>query len=210
LTNDNGNGFIDYYELMQLSPSADTDTIERIFRHLAIKYHPDNIDSGDAEKFRQLVDAYRLLSEPEKRAGYDIKYREYWNTKWNIASEAASDNAFAEDRIHRDSILSILYIQRRREVQRPGVGTYELARLITVPPELVDFHVWYLKEKGWVVRTESGQLAITVLGAEHVEQSRIRLGKDHMLTTGYDSPGDDENTRSGDLPLPPPSHDLNP
>ena len=68
------NGFIDYYELMQLSPSADADTIERIFRHLAMKFHPDNMESGDAERFRLIVDAHRVLSDPEKRAGYDVKY----------------------------------------------------------------------------------------------------------------------------------------
>jgi len=183
------NGFIDYYELMQLNSNADTDTIERIFRHLAMKFHPDNKESGDAEKFRLIVDAHRILSDPEKRAGYDVTYQDYWNSKWNLASEASNKTAFGDDRVNRESVLSILYVQRRRDMKKPGVGAYEVARLLSIPPELVEFHVWYLKEKGWVERTETGQLAITAPGVDEVEQSRLRLGKDPMLMTGGDVRG---------------------
>jgi curved DNA-binding protein CbpA len=38
----------DYYEILQVSPLADSETIERVFRHLAKRYHPDNQESGDA------------------------------------------------------------------------------------------------------------------------------------------------------------------
>ena len=44
--------FIDYYELLQLSSNADADTIERVFRHLAKKFHPDNKESGDTDRFQ--------------------------------------------------------------------------------------------------------------------------------------------------------------
>ena len=43
----------DYYELLQVSPRADQETIERVFRHLARRYHPDTRDSGNAAKFAQ-------------------------------------------------------------------------------------------------------------------------------------------------------------
>jgi hypothetical protein len=58
------NGFVDYYELLQLSSNADTDTIERVFRHLAKKLHPDNKESGDPDRFRLIVEAHRTLSNP--------------------------------------------------------------------------------------------------------------------------------------------------
>ena len=41
--------FIDYYELLQVSPNADADTIQRVFRHLAKKYHPDHHEAPDEE-----------------------------------------------------------------------------------------------------------------------------------------------------------------
>jgi len=48
--------FVDYYELLQVSPNADEDTIQRVFRHLAKKYHPDHQDSPDGDRFRRLVE----------------------------------------------------------------------------------------------------------------------------------------------------------
>ena len=68
--------FVDYYELLQVSSNADEETIQRVFRHLAKKYHPDHQDSPDEEKFRRLVEAHRVLTDPESRAGYDAVYQE--------------------------------------------------------------------------------------------------------------------------------------
>jgi curved DNA-binding protein len=66
--------FIDYYKILQLSQGADQETIERVYRLLAKRYHPDNKDTGDAQEFDTLVKAYRALSDPERRADYDAKY----------------------------------------------------------------------------------------------------------------------------------------
>jgi hypothetical protein len=65
----------DCYEAMQLSPNADAETISRVYRLLAARYHPDNGESGDNEKFIQLSEAYRILSDPEMRARYDAGQR---------------------------------------------------------------------------------------------------------------------------------------
>ena len=45
---------LDCYEILQISPNADPDTIHRLFRLLAQRYHPDNQDTGDAARFRKL------------------------------------------------------------------------------------------------------------------------------------------------------------
>ncbi len=42
-----GPTFTDYYEILEISPNANSETIERIFRYLAMLYHPDNQDTGD-------------------------------------------------------------------------------------------------------------------------------------------------------------------
>ena len=47
--------FADYYEDLQISPNADLDTIERVYRLLAKRYHPDNQTSGSIEKFERLL-----------------------------------------------------------------------------------------------------------------------------------------------------------
>jgi hypothetical protein len=174
--------FVDYYELLQLSSNADSDTIERVFRHLAKKFHPDNKESADSDRFRLIVEAHRTLSDPESRAGYDLMYQDYWNRKWKLASEASDGTAFGDDREIRDNLLSILYVQRRRNMKNPGLGDYEMARLLGRPFELVEFHMWYLKAKSWVERLDTGHLAISALGVDEIEQGRLRLGKDRLLT----------------------------
>jgi len=198
------NGFIDYYELLQLSSSADTDTIERVFRHLAKKFHPDNKESGDIDRFHLIVEAHRTLSNAENRAGYDVRYQDYWNRKWKLASEASKGTAFGDDRENRESILSMLYVQRRRDMKKPGLGDYDVARLLCIPLELVEFHMWYLKAKGWVERLDTGYLAITALGVDQVEQGRLRLRNDHMITAGgvAHEGAEEQRTLSGSADLP--------
>jgi curved DNA-binding protein CbpA len=175
------NGFVDYYELLQLSSNADTDTIERVFRHLAKKLHPDNKESADPDRFRLVVEAHRTLSNPESRAGYDVKYQEYWDSKWKLASEVSNGTAFSDDRETRESLLSLLYVQRRRDTRHPGLSDFDMARLLGKPFELVEFHVWYLKAKGWVERLDTGQLAISAVGVDQVEKNRLRLRNDNLL-----------------------------
>ena len=63
----------DYYEVLSLERSASADDIKRAYRKLAMKYHPDqNKDDKDAEaKFKELAEAYEVLSDPDKRQRYD-------------------------------------------------------------------------------------------------------------------------------------------
>lgn len=63
----------DYYELLGLEKGATDDEIKRAFRKQALKYHPDrNPDNKEAEeKFKELNEAYQVLSDPQKKAQYD-------------------------------------------------------------------------------------------------------------------------------------------
>ncbi|MDH3963650.1 MAG: DnaJ domain-containing protein, partial [Deltaproteobacteria bacterium] len=104
--------FVDYYEYLQVSPSADFETIERVYRLLAKRYHPDNSETGDADKFRILTEAYHVLTDPEQRAGYDASYEAALARQWKIMDEtSASDNVDTDSSIRR-GILSLLYRTR--------------------------------------------------------------------------------------------------
>lgn len=192
--------FVDYYDLLQLSPSADVDLIHRVFRHLAKQCHPDLGPSGDEARFRLLVKAHKTLTDEASRAGYDALYQEFWSQKWKVASEASKGSAFEEDAETRRKLLSLLYVQRRREMTRPGLGEYEMSKLLRTPVELVEFHLWYLREKKFVQRIESGQLAITALGVDEIERGYLHLAADRLLAVrGVGSAPEETQEVSGTL-----------
>ena len=173
--------FIDCYEILQVSPNADHETIERVYRLLARRYHPDNSRTGDAVKFDALTKAYRVLSDPEKRAGYDAKYDSTRADRWNHFIKMPASNGGDEDKKIYQGILSLLFTARKRDASRPGVGIVELERLLGVPEKHLEFHIWYLKEKGWIQRDESGGFAITANGVDTVLQSELLIRKDLFL-----------------------------
>jgi curved DNA-binding protein len=173
--------FVDYYEILQLSQSADQETIERVYRLLARRYHPDNKNTGDAQKFDALVKAYRALSDAETRAGYDVRYEAENSRQWNIFSDASPSEGAEEDRKIYQAILSMLYTARRRDAGNAGVGIFQMEKLLGVPEKYLEFHIWYLREKGWIQRVENGGFAITVSGVDAVIENDLPLKKDRLL-----------------------------
>ena len=63
----------DYYEVLGVGKDASADDIKRAYRKAAMKYHPDR-NPGDKEaeaKFKEVGEAYEVLSDPDKKARYD-------------------------------------------------------------------------------------------------------------------------------------------
>jgi hypothetical protein len=174
--------FQNYYEVLQLSQKADQDTIDRVYRLLVKRYHPDNQETGDPHKFAEVVEAHRILSDPEARAAYDIHYDQTRNAILGILEQETKDDGFDADLRTFETILSLLYVARRRNPLHGGLGSIQMEHMLDRPAEYLEFHLWYLREKGWVERLDNGMIAITASGVDrvmHLENNNLR--RDRMI-----------------------------
>lgn len=159
----------DYYELLQLSPTAELDTVHRVYRILAQRYHPDNSETGDVEMFRAVTEAYQVLSDPERRAAYDVQHREHRRLSWRIFDQSNSTQGVEAERRKRQGVLSLLYRKRIMQPDQPSMTLKEFEDLLGVPREHLEFTLWYLKESQHVQRTDNGRHFITLKGVDAAE-----------------------------------------
>jgi curved DNA-binding protein CbpA len=174
--------FIDYYETLEISPNANSGTIERMFRYLAQRYHPDNQDTGNRASFDAVMEAYDTLRDPAKRAQYDLAHNSNSTYRVKLAEEASDSRGVERDADIQNKLLSILYVKRRQNSREPGLGNLGLERMLGCPSEHLEFHIWYLKAKGWIGMTETGMLVITAEGVDHANSEQYRKAAAKMLT----------------------------
>jgi hypothetical protein len=90
-----------------------------------------------------------------------------------LADEASDSKGLERDVDIQDKLLSIFYVKRRQNLKNPGMSEFELERLLGAPKHM-EFHLWYLREKGWIKRQEDGMLAITVEGVDRAKSEDHR------------------------------------
>jgi curved DNA-binding protein len=162
---------LDCYEVMQLSPNADAETIERVYRMLAQRYHPDNVDTGNSELFIQLCEAYRVLGSPEERASYDARYGQAKRLHWKIFDQAEAATGREAEKRKRQGILGLLYANHLKDPAGAGMTIHALEELLGCPREHLEVTLWYLREKGFIQRADNGRYLITVNGFDETEQT---------------------------------------
>ena len=160
--------FINHYETLEVSPSASFETVERVFRYLAKRYHPDASEHGDIRRFTQIAEAYEVLGDPAKRASFDVELDKQKVSEVEIVEGTGT---IGDDTADRHQLLSLFYAQRRRSIKNPGLGMNTVEQLMGIPVEVLDFHVWFFREKGWIQREEGGAISITADGVEKLEAS---------------------------------------
>lgn len=168
-----GQEFVNYYDLLQVDPGCDARILEMAYHHLAKIYHPDHAETADVDKFNSVVEAYRALRDPEKRAEYDKANGISGNGRPTPRSpidpelEIDEKTAINDAEVH-ETILLHLYKRRREHPADPGILGWLLQETVNCPEDQFEFHTWYLKSKGFVEITEQTELAITIEGVDHI------------------------------------------
>lgn len=171
----------DYYETMQISANAEPETIHRVYRLLAQRFHPDNTETGHAPRFRELTEAYEVLSDPERRAQYDAVHQHYWRERWKMIDGSSGDVDVRSEQIARLTLLELLYTRRRTEPQQPAMSVLDMEALIGRPREHLEFSIWYLTQKRFVQRGDDSALTITAEGVEYLENNIDGITQTRLL-----------------------------
>jgi hypothetical protein len=172
----------DHYEVLQVSRLADADTIRRVFHSLAARYHPDNKETGNDHRFRQLVLAYNVLSDPEKRAAYDVRLAAEDKTRFRIFNSVQSAEGVQGEFRKRHGILRLLYTKRLRDPHDAGLRGRDFIELLGVPAEHLEFALWFLRERRYIIRSDNNRYEITCSGVEEFEGEQGTLAKKQLVT----------------------------
>jgi curved DNA-binding protein CbpA len=183
--------FVDHYETLQLSPSATLEVIERVYRILAKRYHPDNQITGDALRFSDVHMAYGMLSDPIRRAQYDVQYDANRGQQWKIFDQKSAGDEREEDRRLFHGILSLLYVAKRRDPKNGALGVITLETMLGSPQQHLEFPLWYLKKRGFIEVVDNGQFGITVDGVDKLSKDELAVPS-HRLLAVSSNPMDEQ------------------
>lgn len=174
--------FVNYYELLRVSPEAPAKLIELAARLIGSQYHPKNPDTGDPDKYELVKKAYRTLADGSSRREYDEKLAARKPAEPKAASQgfdepvvAPSDGrqAVRGERQKRSRIMGLLYAQLLEDPDNPGVSTAELVQQMKMQRDGMLFALWFLREKGLARVTDKGVYSLTTAGCEWVEDGGV-------------------------------------
>lgn len=165
----------DYYEFLQISPNAEFSTIQRVYRYLAARLHPDNPETGDTEKFVMLRRVFDVLSDPDRRAQYDATYRKEASEATPLSSSIDFMDNLEGELNRRLAVLALLYIQRRTNPYYPEVSLADIEFRMGFPRDYLHFTLWYLRSKHYVTMADNADFTLTVQGVDFVEASRVDI-----------------------------------
>lgn len=187
----------DHYEILRLSSGADNETIERVYRTLAKRFHPDNEKTGDAEIFLRVAEAHRILSDPMQRGKYDA---ERDSSKSVVRFDLRSREFFAGlrgEQNRRLAVLCLLYRKRTSDLESPGLSLLDLEMLSGFTREELGFALWYLCQKGQAKVDDHTRYEIMSAGVDFVESKLTDDQNDLRVIASVQIP----NQTTGPKPL---------
>lgn len=160
---------VNYYDLFQINPQAETESIERVYRILAARYHSDNQQTGDAERFQLLTEAYEVLRDPVKRKEYDRQFELGPAGPLPVfLGKEFAEGIDSEARI-RIGVLCLLYTKRRANPDFAALSLLDMENIMGFPRERLLFALWYLRAKRYVVQDDRSSFIISADGVDYLE-----------------------------------------
>jgi DnaJ-domain-containing protein 1 len=171
----------DHYQVLQVSRQADTDTIRRVFHILAQRYHPDNRETGNQEKFRQVVEAHAVLCDPEKRAAHDVFLAGEDKGRYKIFDSLENTEGVQAEIRKREGILRLLYGKRLTDPHNPAMRAREFTEMLACPLEHLEFALWMLREQRLIIRSDNNHFEITWQGVQAFEAEQGDYAKKSLI-----------------------------
>jgi hypothetical protein len=168
--------FVNYYDILQVSKTADAETIRRLFHILVSRFHPDNLETGDAEQFRKVVDAHEILGDPERRAAFDRLLASRDRAREQVVNATVAQSNVEAEILKRQQILRMLYEKRIVNPHSPSLGVKDFEEAFRCSRERLEFCFWFLKESRFVTRSDNNRFEITVIGVAEFENEERRGG----------------------------------
>ena len=167
-----------HYEVLQVSQNASHEVIEKMFRFLATKHHPDA--GGDKQTFNDIVGAFEVLRDENARNQYDLELK---NGAHEVARLRENSMQAGPDAAIRHELLCLFYARRRDQNSSPALGAMSIEKTLGLHEDVLNFHLWYFKEKNWVKRCEDGGYAITAEGVDQIDMTELRLATHLRIAT---------------------------
>jgi curved DNA-binding protein len=182
--------FQDHYALLGIDPKSDSDAIALAYAKWSEKYHPNNPETGDPEKFEKVNLAFEVLSDPLLR-------REFDNLK-GVSLEVGTPkfsglmffDALGRGTGLRLALLCVLYDRRRTRPFTPSLSMRHVENILQSTEEELNFVMWYLKQRGLIGSDDKSSLQITVAGMDFLEKNHpaAELVMPFIKATGLASP----------------------
>ncbi|HEX4276139.1 MAG TPA: J domain-containing protein [Bryobacteraceae bacterium] len=186
----------DHYEILRLSAGSDNETIERVYRTLAKRFHPDNEKTGDAEIFLRIAEAHRILTDPRQRERYNAELND---SKAVVRFDMRSRDFFAGlrgEQNRRMAVLCLLYRKRTADHEFPGLSILDLECVSGFTREELGFALWYLCEKGYASRDNYTKYGILAAGVDFVESKLTEDQSEFRVIASVQIPESDGGART--------------
>jgi hypothetical protein len=127
------------------------------------------------------VDANAVLSDPEKRAAFDVRLASQDKSRYRIFDSLQSTEGVQAEIRKRQGILRLLYAKRMTDPREPALRGRDFADMLGCPIEHLEFSLWFLREQRCITRSDNNCFEITCHGVEAFEAEQSGFSKKALI-----------------------------